>query len=49
MATTPENGEGGGRASGDEAVGILRDIWQEMKALNARIDRTREDLGSRLD
>jgi ABC-type transporter Mla subunit MlaD len=29
---------------GDDAVLILRGIWAETKALNARIDRTREDL-----
>jgi ABC-type transporter Mla subunit MlaD len=34
---------------GDESVQILRAIWREMKALNGRIDRTREELSSRID
>jgi ferritin-like metal-binding protein YciE len=35
--------------NGGETVEILRAIWREMKALNGRIDRTREELSARID
>jgi chromosome segregation ATPase len=34
---------------GDEAVETLKLIWGEMKTLNSKIDRTREELSIRLD
>ncbi len=30
-------------------VELLQGIWGEMKSLNGRIDRVREDLGARID
>ena len=42
MAKPKGNGNGAGRA--DEQVEILRAIWNEMKGLNGRVDKTNERL-----
>ena len=44
MASAKKNGGSGS----DEVVRIPREIWKEMKVLNGRIDRTRDELGGRL-
>ena len=38
------NGNGRSKSEGAEQVEILREIWNEMKALNSRVDKTNQRL-----